>query len=91
MGHAWLRREVRRTNSWRNFWSDFLLIILILFLQNVQWEEMFTPEGMPPNGTMAALSERNKRRLKAVWELFHSELVFLIRQLLVLRCGKIIK
>jgi hypothetical protein len=31
------------------------------------------------------LEERDKRRLKAVWELFHSELVFLIRQLLVLR------
>jgi len=37
------------------------------------------------------LNERDKRRLKAVWELFHSELIFLTRQLLVLRWGFFVK
>uniref|UniRef100_A0AC34FTV7 DH domain-containing protein n=1 Tax=Panagrolaimus sp. ES5 TaxID=591445 RepID=A0AC34FTV7_9BILA len=44
---------------------------------NIKWEELFPfTEG---------LSENDKKRLQAVWELFHSELIFLIKQLLVLR------
>uniref|UniRef100_A0A915MZ04 DH domain-containing protein n=1 Tax=Meloidogyne javanica TaxID=6303 RepID=A0A915MZ04_MELJA len=50
---------------------------------NIQWEEMFnSSETINLN---ELLNERDKRRLKAVWELFHSELIFLTRQLLVLR------
>jgi hypothetical protein len=56
-------------------------------IQDIQWAEMFSTTNA--NGTSGKnandLEERDKRRLKAVWELFHSELVFLIRQLLVLR------
>jgi len=37
------------------------------------------------NNLNEQLNERDKRRLKSVWELFHSELIFLTRQLLVLR------
>lgn len=43
----------------------------------VHWEEMFPGTEMWPDVT--------KKRLQAVWELFHSELVFLQRQLLVLK------
>ncbi|KAI6203199.1 hypothetical protein M3Y94_00529000 [Aphelenchoides besseyi] len=42
----------------------------------IQWEEMF-----PGAET---LDEMDRKRLQAVWELFHSELVFLQKQLLVL-------
>ncbi|KAH7727514.1 Protein Y95B8A.12 b [Aphelenchoides avenae] len=47
-------------------------------LMEVNWEDMFPN----PNST---LEENDKKRLQAVWELFHSELVFLHKQLLVLR------
>nr|CAD2149967.1 unnamed protein product [Meloidogyne enterolobii] len=52
-------------------------------LMNIQWEEMFN--SSETTNLNEQLSERDKRRLKAVWELFHSELIFLTRQLLVLR------
>ncbi|KAI6241385.1 Pleckstrin-like proteiny and RHoGef (RhoGEF) domain containing [Aphelenchoides fujianensis] len=42
----------------------------------IQWEEMFAGAEV--------LDENDKKRLQAVWELFHSELVFLQKQLLVL-------
>uniref|UniRef100_A0A915M331 DH domain-containing protein n=1 Tax=Meloidogyne javanica TaxID=6303 RepID=A0A915M331_MELJA len=50
---------------------------------NIQWEEMFN--SSETTNLNELLNERDKRRLKAVWELFHSELIFLTRQLLVLR------
>ncbi|CAD5206637.1 unnamed protein product [Bursaphelenchus okinawaensis] len=46
-------------------------------LLTVQWEEMFAGAE--------ELEDVHKRRLQAVWELFHSELVFLQKQLLVLK------
>ncbi|KAI1718600.1 rhoGEF domain-containing protein [Ditylenchus destructor] len=46
-------------------------------LLSVQWEELFSGAEK--------LEEIDRRRLQATWELFHSELVFLHRQLLVLR------
>uniref|UniRef100_A0A1I8AZP4 DH domain-containing protein n=1 Tax=Meloidogyne hapla TaxID=6305 RepID=A0A1I8AZP4_MELHA len=52
-------------------------------LMNLQWEEMFS--SSETNNLNEQLNERDKRRLKSVWELFHSELIFLTRQLLVLR------
>ncbi|CAD6184237.1 unnamed protein product [Caenorhabditis auriculariae] len=45
----------------------------------IAYEEMFTTEGGPEIPTS------RQKYLQAVWELFHSELIFLIRQLLVLR------
>ncbi|KHN77308.1 Pleckstrin homology domain-containing family G member 7 [Toxocara canis] len=46
-------------------------------LLDVSWDEMFvTPDD---------LLIKDQKRLQAVWELFHSELVFLHKQLLVLR------
>uniref|UniRef100_A0A915EKL5 DH domain-containing protein n=1 Tax=Ditylenchus dipsaci TaxID=166011 RepID=A0A915EKL5_9BILA len=49
----------------------------LALLLTVQMEEMFE--------RTENLVENDKKRLQAVWELFHSELVFLHRQLLVLR------
>ncbi|TKR93729.1 hypothetical protein L596_008134 [Steinernema carpocapsae] len=49
----------------------------LALLLPVTWEEMFFgSENFPPN---------DRKRLQSVWELFHSELNFLQRQLLVLR------
>ncbi|KAF7625925.1 DH domain-containing protein [Meloidogyne graminicola] len=52
-------------------------------LMNIQWEEMFNSSEI--NNLNEQLTERDKRRLKAVWELFHNELIFLTKQLLVLK------
>lgn len=57
-----------------------LIVVLmgnIMFFKSATWEDMF--EGSKE------FSEIDRRRLQAVWELFHSELIFLIRQLLVLQ------
>ncbi|VDN02634.1 unnamed protein product [Thelazia callipaeda] len=44
----------------------------------VSWDEMFVV-------AVESLESMDKKRLQAVWELFHSELIFLHKQLLVLR------
>lgn len=47
-------------------------------LQLVNWDEVFAVNA-------ENLESIDKKRLQAVWELFHSELIFLHKQLLVLR------
>lgn len=51
---------------------------LFEILQLVKWDEIFAVNSQN-------LESIDKKRLQAVWELFHRELIFLHKQLLVLR------
>ena len=52
--------------------------------QDVHWSDLI-PHSDQPEPTDLALTEMERRRREAVWELFKSELVFLLDHLMVLK------
>jgi len=54
-------------------------------LQNVHWTELMSSSPGSDSVSRSALTENERKRLEAVWELFQSETVFLIDHLMVLK------
>ena len=51
--------------------------------QNVHWMDLMS--SSPGADSVSVLTENERKRLEAVWELFQSETVFLIDHLMVLK------
>ena len=82
---------------WLTYCSLFSVVVVVVFLsfflQQSHWTQLImrTPEGSPRRplsdgiSGVSTISDQETKRREALWELFHSEVVYLTDHLLVLK------